>query len=402
MTGENRQNLYYLKNTIQEYQWGSITMIPRLLGHPEDPHRRQAELWIGAHPKAPSVTEINGKTVSLIELTDDDPVYILGNETVRRFGGRLPFLLKVLAAESPLSIQVHPDLAAAKEGYGRENRAGLHPESAERNYRDANHKPETICALTTFSALNGFRPLSEMGTLLGTVTGNLLRDELRLLESGDLKAFYGAIMMMNETRKKTLFNESMKRLESLKTADKAFDWCLKLGGHYPGDTGFLAPLMLNLVTLEPGQALNLPAGRLHSYLHGLGIEIMANSDNVIRGGLTAKHMDIPELLKIVAFRSETISIQNPATAPEGERLFSTRAGEFTLSEIRLERDKKWSSATGRSAEILLCLEGSSAIGFHSGASHPLRRGESVLIPSGAPAYVISGQSRIFRASVPLE
>jgi mannose-6-phosphate isomerase len=400
MSGENRQNLYYLKNTAQEYPWGSTTMIPRLLGQPEDTLKRQAELWIGAHPKAPSVTEMNGKSVSIIELIDSDPEYILGKDRALRFGGRLPFLLKVLAAESPLSIQVHPDLAAAKEGYERENRAGLDIESPERNYRDANHKPETICALTPFSALNGFRSPSEMAALLGAATGNLLRKELRLLDTGELKAFYKAIMMMDDAGKKTLFDESMKRLESLKTADKAFDWCLKLGRHYPRDIGFLAPLMLNLVTLEPGQAMNLPAGRLHSYLHGLGIEIMANSDNVIRGGLTAKHMDIPELLRTVVFNSESSSIQNPATAPQGERIFSTMAAEFSLSEIRLEGDRRWSSADRRSAEILLCLEGSSLIGFNGAGSHPFRRGDCALIPSAAPAYIISGESRIFRASVP--
>jgi mannose-6-phosphate isomerase len=247
MTGENRQNLYYLKNTIQEYQWGSLTMIPRLLGNREDASKRQAELWIGAHPKAPSVTEINGKAVTLIDLIKADPLYILGSATRRLFGSRLPFLLKVLAAETPLSIQVHPDQASAREGFDRENSAGLDLESSERNYRDANHKPETICALTPFSALNGFRSLSEMEALLER------RPEICCGRNwSSLKGRAEGLLSIPDDDGWEREKKPLQRVDEETGKPENIRQGLRMvpdpGRTLSGDMGFLAPLMLNLVT----------------------------------------------------------------------------------------------------------------------------------------------------------
>ena len=276
------KNIYFLKNIVQEYAWGSPTLIPGLMGYGNSEKKPQAEMWIGAHPKAPSLVIDDGKTVPLSRFISESPEEILGSDAAKRFDNSLPFLLKILAAQSPLSIQVHPNLQQARDGFARENSTGIPLDSPERNYRDANHKPETVCALTPFQALNGFREPSEAADLLKISAGTSLENEIKLLERGDIKSFYTRIMTMDSEERNRLLSEFITSAGELQHENGIFRWCMKLHNDFPGDIGILSPVILNLVRLEPGLSMNLAAGQLHAYLQGLAVEIMANSDNVIR------------------------------------------------------------------------------------------------------------------------
>ncbi|CAM5743055.1 putative Mannose-6-phosphate isomerase [Streptomyces afghaniensis 772] len=378
-----------LDNTIRPYAWGSPTAIPHLLGT-EPTGEPQAEMWMGAHPGAPSRT---GRG-TLVEVIDTDPEKELGPAAVAKFGPRLPFLLKILAAGAPLSLQVHPDLEQAKEGYADEERRGIPVDAPHRNYKDANHKPELICALTEFDGLCGFRdPLAAAG-LLDDLGIDSLKPYVDLLhahpEDAALREVLTAIL--------TADPEEMSR-----TVAEAAAACTRLGGaytpyadiahHYPGDPGVIAAMLLNHVRLQPGEALYLGAGVPHAYLNGLGVEIMANSDNVLRCGLTPKHVDVPELLRIVRFRPSDPGVLRPEASPDGEELYETPIDEFRLSRYVLPEAGSAHDLTRATPQILLCTAGSVRAG-----EHDLTPGRSVFVPAGEKAEV-SGTGTLFRATV---
>jgi mannose-6-phosphate isomerase len=378
-----------LDNTIRPYAWGSPTAIPHLLGT-EPTGEPQAEMWMGAHPGAPSRTDRG----TLVEVIDADPEKELGPAAVAKFGPRLPFLLKILAAGAPLSLQVHPDLEQAKEGYADEERRGIPVDAPHRNYKDANHKPELICALTEFDGLCGFRdPLAAAG-LLDDLGVDSLKPYVDLLhahpEDAALREVLTAIL--------TADPEEMSR-----TVAEAAAACTRLGGiyapyadiahHYPGDPGVIAAMLLNHVRLQPGEALYLGAGVPHAYLNGLGVEIMANSDNVLRCGLTPKHVDVPELLRIVRFRPSDPGVLRPEASPDGEELYETPIDEFRLSRYVLPEAGSAHDLTRATPQILLCTAGSVRAG-----EHDLTPGRSVFVPAGEKAEV-SGTGTLFRATV---
>jgi mannose-6-phosphate isomerase len=378
-----------LDNTIRPYAWGSPTAIPHLLGT-EPTGEPQAEMWMGAHPGAPSRTDRG----TLVEVIDADPEKELGPAAVAKFGPRLPFLLKILAAGAPLSLQVHPDLEQAKEGYADEERRGIPVDAPHRNYKDANHKPELICALTEFDGLCGFRdPLAAAG-LLDDLGVDSLKPYVDLLhahpEDAALREVLTAIL--------TADPEEMSR-----TVAEAAAACTRLGGiyapyadiahHYPGDPGVIAAMLLNHVRLQPGEALYLGAGVPHAYLNGLGVEIMANSDNVLRCGLTPKHVDVPELLRIVRFRPSDPGVLRPEASPDGEELYETPIDEFRLSRYVLPEAGSAHDLTRATPQILLCTAGSVRAG-----EHDLPPGRSVFVPAGEKAEV-SGTGTLFRATV---
>ncbi len=285
-----------LKNTIQKYAWGSPTAIPELLGEQNPSHEPRAELWMGAHPKAPSFVNFDGQWLSLTELIAKYPQEILGNDVALAFNNKLPYLFKVLAAAKPLSIQAHPSLNQAKEGFERENDRGIALDAPNRNYKDDNHKPECICALSPFWAMYGFRNIPDILALMGKNCPVGLAGELDLLkkqpDSRGLKRFFTDLMTMDSQRQKRVVDEAVQNANQYSDEDFAFHWMTRLADEYPTDIGILAPLLLNLIELKPGEALFLPAGEFHAYLEGVGMELMANSDNVLRGGLTAKHIDV--------------------------------------------------------------------------------------------------------------
>ncbi|MEV7153005.1 mannose-6-phosphate isomerase, class I [Streptomyces misionensis] len=378
-----------LDNTVRPYAWGSRTAIPRLLGT-EPTGEPQAEMWMGAHPGAPSRTARG----TLAEVIDADPERELGKEAVAKFGPRLPFLLKILAADAPLSLQVHPDLAQAREGYADEERRGVPLDAPERNYKDANHKPELICALTEFDGLCGFRSPERAADLLAALGVDSLKPYVDLLharpEDAALREVLTAILTAD-------------REETARTVAEAAAACARLGGdhapyaqlahHYPGDPGVLAAMLLNYVRLQPGEALFLGAGVPHAYLSGLGVEIMANSDNVLRCGLTPKHVDVPELLRVVRFEASDPGVLRPEAAPDGEEVYETPTDEFRLSRHVLPEGGTAHDLTRDTPQILLCTAGAVRVG-----EHELGPGRSVFVPAGEKAE-ISGAGTVFRATV---
>ncbi|WP_112470706.1 mannose-6-phosphate isomerase, class I [Streptomyces triticisoli] len=378
-----------LDNTIRPYAWGSTTAIPHLLGV-EPSGEPQAEMWMGAHPGAPSRT---GRG-TLAEVIDADPERELGAKTVARFGPHLPFLLKILAAGGPLSLQVHPDLEQARQGYADEERRGVPLDAPHRNYRDANHKPELVCALTEFDGLCGFREPNRAADLFDALGVDSLKPYADLLRARPSDAALREVLTAILTA---------DREEMADTVAEAAAACARLGGdhapyadiarHYPGDPGVLAAMLLNHVRLQPGEALFLGAGVPHAYLNGLSVEIMANSDNVLRCGLTPKHVDVPELLRIVRFEAGDPGILRPEAAADGEEVYDTPADEFRLSRYVLPEGTTGHDLTLDTPQILLCTAGSVRTG-----EHELTPGQSAFVPAGEKAEA-SGAGTLFRATV---
>jgi mannose-6-phosphate isomerase len=396
-----------LKNTIQEYAWGSASAIAGLLGLKNPENRPQAELWMGAHSKAPSLVRHNGQWVSLQDLIKKNPKAILGKKVAENFNNQLPYLFKILAAAKPLSIQAHPDLQQAREGFQRENAQKIPLEAPNRNYIDDNHKPECICALTRFWALSRFRKIPAILSYLEKLNLRQLRAEFTEFRkqptSEGLKRFYTALMSLNQGRQNEVVEEALRRALRLAAGDPVFEWMLRLADDYPADIGVLSPIILNLICLEPGQAVFLDAGELHAYLEGLGVELMANSDNVLRGGLTTKYVDVPELLRILKFEGKDIKFLEPQKSIANEFVYPSSAREFVLSVIKLELEAVYQSPADRSVEILMCTRGKVTITDHGNQIETqLPQGASAVIPAAVKRYAISGQGICYKAAVPVE
>ncbi|MGD9033074.1 MAG: mannose-6-phosphate isomerase, class I [Desulfobacteraceae bacterium] len=394
-----------LKNPIQDYAWGSRTIIPELMGDPVPSEKPQAELWMGVHPTAPSQVLCNGEWISLPEFIGKDPEGILGGGAAKKFSKKLPFLFKVLAAAKPLSIQAHPNKDQGREGFARENGMKIPLGAPNRNYRDENHKPEIICALTPFWLLNGFRKIDNLIALIERIGAPALKDKAILLqgqhEAEGLKFFLTALMTMDQGTQRQLVTEVVHHCEELSATDPGLEWIVKLNQEYPGDMGVLSPIFMNLVQLQPGEALYTPAGRLHAYLEGAGVELMANSDNVLRGGLTAKTMDVPELLKILDFTPNEVDILEPERRESGEEIYRTPAKEFLLSVISLVKDFLFESIQERSVEIMMCLEGDARVtNLGTGDALSLTKGTAIIVPAAVERYHIEGEANIYKATVP--
>jgi mannose-6-phosphate isomerase len=395
-----------LKNTVQDYAWGSSTAIPQLLGEKNPSGKPQAELWMGAHPKAPSLVDCGGQWRSLQELIENYPQDILGDKIADKFHNKLPFLFKVLAAAKPLSIQAHPGLSQAIEGFRRENAEGIPMNASNRNYKDANHKPECICALSPFWALYGFRNVSEILALTKKSCPVGLANEINGLmsqrDSQGLKRYFTHLMTLDADRQKKVIDEAVQNALQFSDEDDAFYWMIRLSDEYPVDIGILSPILLNIVQLTPGQALFLPAGELHAYLEGFGIELMANSDNVLRGGLTPKHIDITELLKVLNFEPRTINVLEAVQKNKAERMYACPADEFVLSVISVSDEFRYQCKETRSVEIVLCTDGKTFLKDNGSKDLiELAKGTSAIIPAAVKSYCLSGNGTLFKASVPI-
>lgn len=387
-----------------EYAWGSKTALPDLLAKPPS-GAPQAELWMGAHPKSPSKVVWEGRSVSLPLLIAQFPSEILGESVATRFHNKLPFLFKVLAASQPLSIQAHPNREQALAGFAGENRLGIPIDAPDRNFRDDSHKPECICALTPFWALRGFRKIADLLPRLKRLCPAGLADELAGLEqSGNeagLKRFFHALMTADEKKRRRIVSEVVSNAANL-NGDPCFEWITTLHAAYPEDIGILSPALLNLICLKPGEAMFLESGELHAYLSGLGIELMANSDNVLRGGLTPKHVDVEALLTVLNFTERDVSVLSPAMVGPCEGKYATRAAEFSLSVLTIAEGNRFASREQRSVEILFCTEGEARISSGgSGNALSISQGISLLVPASSPAYLIQGNAVIYKASVPV-
>jgi len=395
-----------LENTIQEYAWGSYTAIPELLGIDSPANTPQAELWMGAHPKAPSKVKCNGEWRSLLDLIDKNSHDILGEKVAQKYKNRLPYLFKVLAAAKPLSIQAHPSLGQARDGFDRENRLGIPLDAPNRNYKDDNHKPECICALTFFWALNGFRKIPDMISLMGKICPPGLKKDFDLFRqqpnSIGLKEFFKAMMIMDRTKQKQIISDAVKNTDQLKDKNNAYQWIIDLYEEYPTDIGVLSPIILNLICLEPGQAMFLPAGTLHAYLDGVGIELMANSDNVLRGGLTPKHVDVKELLEVLNFEERDINLLKMEKINPCEHQYESYAQEFSLSVITVKTDMDYYSSDKRCVEILLCTDGDAVVvDLAENKGVNIKKGMSILVPAVVKKYSIKGDAVFYKAAVPI-
>jgi mannose-6-phosphate isomerase len=397
------QRIRLLRNPVRKYAWGSRTAIPELLGQPSPAPEPQAELWMGAHPSAPSRVVTEAGEIPLDEWIARDPQAVLGADVAARFGGKLPFLFKVLAAEQPLSIQAHPGLEQARAGFARENAAGISLDSPQRCYRDDNRKPELICALTPFHALCRFRVIGEIVAHFETLGARELVGGVSALREQPtpegLARFFQTWMTLDpEVRKSVLARAGSVAAERGGDAP-AWYWVSCLAQLYPNDVGVLAPLFLNVVTLDPGQAMYLPPGELHGYLGGVGVELMANSDNVLRGGLTTRHVDVEELLAILSFASGAVERLAPMQTAAGEEQYVAPVDEFALSVHRMVPGATHEISCDGHVEILLCTQGLVQLrGEFEHAVTSLERGASAFVPAGAQSYRIEGEGTLYRAT----
>jgi mannose-6-phosphate isomerase len=389
-----------LTGVVQPYAWGSPVFIPELLGN-EPTGEPQAELWLGAHPSAPSTVD----GTPLNELVAADPEGVVGQAPVAAFGSRLPFLMKVLAADQPLSLQAHPSRTQAEQGFAREQASGVAVDSSQRVYRDDWPKPEVLCALTETEALCGFRDPEETYALferlgVGSATDLVLELSDRQLEPASrLSSVFQRLL---ETEDRQVIDDVVEACTDVGQGDRGDadrDFALfartgdELGSHYPGDPGVLAALLMNRVFLRPNDALFMPAGNLHAYLKGGGVEIMANSDNVMRGGLTPKHIDVPELLSVLDFTPGFGGLVEPVEQSPGVWHYPTPAPEFSLWRLVGDGTPRSIPATD-AARILLVTEGAmtarsadSEVGLVRGQSALLSAGDEVTVDGIGSAFV---------------
>ncbi|MBV8860924.1 MAG: mannose-6-phosphate isomerase, class I [Mycobacterium sp.] len=403
-----------LRGAIRTYAWGSRTAIAEFTGRPSPAPHPEAELWLGAHPGDPAwLEEPDGKT-SLLQALVTDPEGQLGAVARARFGDVLPFLVKVLAAEEPLSLQAHPSAEQAAEGYLREERLGIPVNSPVRNYRDASHKPELLVALEPFEALAGFRPAARTIELLRALAVSDLDPFIELLndqsDADGLRALFTTWITAPQPDIDVLvgavLDGAIRYISSGATEFAAeVKTVLELGERYPGDAGVLAVLLLNRITLGPGEAIFLSAGNLHAYMRGVGLEVMANSDNVLRGGLTHKHVDVPELLRVLDFAPTTEAQLRASTHQDGLALiYDTPADEFAASMLTLSDDQLGHEVDAPSRhdgpQILLCTEGSTTVSGKS-AALTLNRGAAAWVPADdGPIRLVAHQpTKIFRATI---
>lgn len=414
-----------LHGAIRTYAWGSRTAIAEFTGRPVPAAHPEAELWLGAHPGDPACLETDTGEVSLLNVLTQDPEGQLGSVAQARFGDRLPFLVKVLAADEPLSLQAHPSAMQAIEGYEREERLGVAVSSPIRNYRDTSHKPELLVALQPFEALAGFRPVARTIELLRALAVSDLDPFIALLggQSGSdsapaqsdadgLRALFTTWITAPQPDLDVLVPAVLEGAIQYLSSDAGefsaeAKTVLELGERYPGDAGVLASLLLNRVTLAPGEAIFVSAGNLHTYLHGVGLEVMANSDNVLRGGLTPKHVDVPELLRVLDFTPTTEEALRPATYTDGlELVYQTPAEEFALSRLTVDGDHLGhevdAPARHEGPQILLCTEGSITVHAKS-KTLTLHRGESAWVPcdDGPIRLLAQRPAVLFRATIGL-
>ena len=386
--------LFRLKNTIQHYDWGSRHALKALFGIKNPDNQPQAEIWMGAHPKSPSLAEVStNEYLPLNDLIAQQGSALLGQSVIHRFGRQLPYLFKVLSAAEPLSIQAHPSKQQAEQGFKEENQKNIPLSAAFRNYKDDNHKPELIYALTPFKAMNGFRPIEDIISLFRALNNTTINTYLAMLEASPneagLKAFYGALMRTPDQQIKAIIKDAVTAADT--DSQDAFQTLRDLVKQYPEDRGVLSPLLLHVVTLKPGEAMFLEAGTLHAYLEGTGLEVMASSDNVLRGGLTPKHVDVPELLKTIRFTPLPFEqIKLKPLLQDNTTEFLVPVDDFTFSVMALSGQRVTKKAA--TITLLFCKQGELEIQT-TNSQLTLIAGESCIAPAGID-YETSGSGEL--------
>jgi mannose-6-phosphate isomerase len=398
--------VHRLTHALQSYAWGSRTAIPALLGEVAT-GSPVAEAWFGAHESAPSLVDVPGGPTALDDLIAQDPDGTLGEDVQARFGATLPYLLKVIAADSPLSLQVHPQRERAVGGFVREDAVGIPRDAPDRSFRDRNHKPELVYALTRFEAMCGFRAPRRATELLEGLDAHIARQLLGILRSqpsvsGIETAF--TWLLRPDSRPKPDAVEELAaacgaRLAAGSPSPRADRTVVRLQEAYPGDPGVVTSLLLNPVTLQPGEALFVPAGGVHAYLRGVGVEIMASSDNVLRAGLTPKHVDVEELLRNVDYVAAPPIRVAPERFHGATKMFYAPVDDFELSVTRVDNGASH-PLPGRGPRVLLCLEGTvRAVSAHDGELE-LHRGQAAFVPASDGPLMLCGAGTLVQADVP--
>ncbi len=408
-----------LQGVVQHYDWGGHKFIPDLLGMENATRRPFAELWIGAHAKAPSIAETAEGDEPLDAWIAEAPDAVLGVAANHRFGGRLPYLFKILDVHKMLSIQAHPTLVQARGGFARENEQGIPIHASHRNYKDDNHKPEIGVALTEFWMLHGFRPLEQTARIFAETpeVGALMPDfAQRLTAAGHdhavrrqlLRELYSHTMTMPQEQVDLLLNRLIARLKAnpVENKDSPDYWALRAAENFPlpdghRDRGIFSVYLLNLIHMHPGQGTFQPAGVLHAYLEGVNVELMANSDNVLRGGLTTKHVDVTELLNILTFEGGIPHVFEGELVNDHERLYRTPAEEFELTRIALQPGGRLAGEATYGPKALLVLQGSAELSA-CGKRSRLEHGAIVFVPYGAQ-FALETQDEgvvVFQAGLP--
>lgn len=403
-----------IRGAIRNYAWGSRSAIAEFTGRPAPTAHPEAELWLGAHPGDPARLEGPRGETSLLDAIAEDPQAQLGSAVRDRYGDVLPFLVKVLAAEEPLSLQAHPSAEQAVEGYQREDRRRVPLKSPMRNYRDRSHKPELLVALSDFEALAGFRPAARSVALMRALEVPGLEPFIGLLadqsDASSLRALFTTWITAPQPDLDVLIPAVLEGAVSYIRSGATefapeFRAVLELGERYPGDAGVLAALLLNRISLKCGEGIFLPAGNLHSYLQGMAMEVMANSDNVLRGGLTPKHVDVPELLRVLDFTP--VVDARVRTRRDGiELVYETPTAEFAASVLILDGDD-----LGHEVDVPSCHDGPQVLVCTEGSVIVRAKSDEVLMQRGAAAWVAADDgpirleatqpARLFRATVGL-
>jgi len=387
--------MYKLVNPVQHYSWGSTSSIPEILGVDNFEKKPFAELWMGAHSSAVSKVYINDKIIPLNELIAQNPNTVLGENRKT-----LPFLLKILAATKPLSIQLHPNKDEAIKGFNRENKQKIPIDAPFRNYKDNNHKPEILCALSKFTALKGFRSPKDIYDNFSQIESDVIRGQLNNFKSelnpSGLESFFSYILKLSEDKKNSLIR--LAESNFINSNKLHHQWLYRLIREYAYDIGVLAPFFLNIILLEPNEAIFIKSGELHAYLNGTGIELMANSDNVLRGGLTQKHIDKDELLSLTNFSQASTKLVKIKKMSNGEHTYITNSNDFELSTIDLKKGIIFQSQYENKAKILLCLKGNIKITDKARKINlDCSQGESIFIPANISNFVLEGEGAIFKA-----
>jgi mannose-6-phosphate isomerase len=389
---------------VQHYNWGGYSVIPELVGIENKEQKPFAEYWLGAHPSHPSTIKGNS-SATIPELIRNDPQHILGSTFSKKFS-TLPFLLKLLDVRQMLSIQVHPDKASAERGFDAENKLKIPVNAPNRNYKDNNHKPEMMAALSDFWLLHGFKKETDLEMQLDAVPElSFLKN---IFEKKGYKGLYEEVMLMEQETVNLILRPLMERIlplyengqlqkdeEDFWAAKAALDFCKE--GNY--DRGIFSIYFFNLVHLEKGEGIFQGAGLPHAYLEGQNIELMSNSDNVLRAGLTDKHIDVQELMKHVKFEATIPKIISPSAGHH--KIFESPAEEFELQQYELAANNEETIRT-EAPEILLLIEGN--LKLEAGEEQLiLSKGDAVLVAAGT-LIALKPVSRInlFRATVPLK
>ncbi|ULQ53127.1 mannose-6-phosphate isomerase, class I [Flavihumibacter fluvii] len=401
---EKQNKIFALEGQVQHYQWGGFTYLPQLLSRSNNMGKPFAEYWLGAHVQAPALVAGDGKLDYFIDRHPE----VLGSQVTRKFG-RLPYLLKVLDVKDMLSIQVHPTLEDAIAGFAAENASGLDISAPNRNYKDDNHKPELMAALGEFYLLHGFRAPASMINILQEQPE--LQFLLPVFKKDDYVSLYRTVMEMDAAEVNQRLEPLLDRIIPLYQADRLSKsspdfWAARaaLTFNQPGliDRGIFSVYLLNLVRMNKGEAIFQDAGILHAYLEGQNIEIMANSDNVLRGGLTPKHIDVPELMKHVRFEAVVPLVLKGETLNAYEKRYPTPAYDFELREIHLDKGDHY-GVKANTVDILLVVEGDLVAKSAEGTVLIAGKGNSLMFVNGAVVQLSSNTGAlVFKATVPLD